>query len=73
MTIQIPVSAAIARYEYLCERMLQVPADQVSDIIADRHKLLLAIAAKAGIPAKKGWRVRVLEWMDEQMKEKVTT
>lgn len=66
MTIQITTSAAIARYRYLSTRMNGSTPEQLAELIRDRHRLLVAIAAKAGIPAKKGWRVKALAWMDDQ-------
>jgi hypothetical protein len=67
MTIQITTSAAIARYQHLSSQMSKVQTEQLAKIIADRHRLLVAIAAKANIPPKQGWRLRTLEWMDSQL------
>jgi hypothetical protein len=67
MTIQITTSAAIARYHHLSSRMNDATTEQLAEIIKDRHRLLMAIAAKANIPPKQGWRLRTLEWMDSQL------
>jgi hypothetical protein len=67
MTIEITTSAAIARYHHLSSRMNDATTEQLAGIIADRHRLLVAIAAKANIPPKKGWRQQTLAWMDGQL------
>lgn len=67
MTIEITTSAAIARYHHLSTRMNDVTTEQLAEIIADRHRLLVAIATKANIPPKQGWRLRTLEWMNSQL------
>jgi hypothetical protein len=67
MTIQITTSAAIARYHHLSTRMNDATTEQLAGIIADRHRLLVAIAVKANIPPKQGWRLRTLAWMDSQL------
>jgi hypothetical protein len=67
MTIQITVSAAIARYHHLSSRMNKAPTEQLAEIIKDRHRLLVAISAKANIPPKQGWRQQTLAWMNVQL------
>jgi hypothetical protein len=67
MTIQITTSAAIARYHHLSDRMAQAPIEKMPAIIEDRYRLLVAIATKADIPPRKGWRQQTLAWMDGQL------
>ena len=64
--IQIPTSVAIERYRFLTAKMETTTIDQLAAVIEDRHRLLVAVAAKAGMLPKKGWRVRTLAWMDDQ-------
>jgi hypothetical protein len=65
MTIQITTSAAISRFHSLSEKLVSAPNEELNAIAEDRRRLLLAIAAKAEIPIKKGWREKTLKWMNE--------